>query len=572
MTDDDYAIELPSGTALLHGRYVVDYRIGAGSVAAVYRAKTRDGRFVALKILHDESMQKAHLVERLRNEMLIGNALRGVPNVIPPTDHGELPELDDRVFVAFEYVRAHTIHRHLMEGPFSPLRACRIARTLAQTLAQLHDKGVIHRDVTAYNVLLDDTEQLYLIDFGFAHSDGSAEHLPATDGLTEAHHRPGTPEYMSPEQALGYPPSPSFDLYALASLLWTMVVGHHPYLGHPSEEIFRRKCDPSFPVPDVFSVFSRVDGAVADLIDRGLHRDPSSRPATARAYVEELDRVIARLERADTADPGDDVPRASLSGKTQRRRTAPAGAFEGGSRPGKDWKVRVVLGLAMVGGAGWLVAERFAEGRGAGVGRPNDLHAPAVGASSVSGRDGAPPVPPTRSAAAEREAVDASSASERTAADAKHEAVDASGPLRLPADTKTTAETQPVAARFTGEPPHRAAEASPTEKAAGSVVTPQPPRREHKHVQSGSHDEDAAACPAQEAAILEAEKHKDWKLVLQKTAQPSKCWSDTSRILRRIRAFQALGRFADCIAEGERSPSPEAQFEVALCRRSHRQN
>src|SRR6202048_501869 len=156
----------------------------------VWRADaTGSGRTVAIKILSAQISQDAVFQQRFRREAFAAARLNS-PHVVPIHTHGEI---DGRLFVDMRLIEGPDLQSLLNRGPLSPERAVRIIEQIAKALHAAHKVGLLHRDVKPSNVLLDDDDFAYLIDFGIARAIGER-------GLTMAGGVVGTCHYMAPER------------------------------------------------------------------------------------------------------------------------------------------------------------------------------------------------------------------------------------------------------------------------------------------------------------------------------------------------------------------------------------
>ncbi len=188
----------------LAGRYSIDRELGRGGMGIVYLAReVHLDRLVAIKLLPPERASQATLRERFLREARLAAKLSH-PNIIPI--HA-VEERDGFVYYVMAYVDGETLaHRVRTRGPLPSSEGARVLREVAWALAYAHDQGLVHRDVKPDNILLEaSTGRVLVADFGIAAAAGDA----AADGIS------GTPEFMSPEQALGKP------LDARSRSLWT---------------------------------------------------------------------------------------------------------------------------------------------------------------------------------------------------------------------------------------------------------------------------------------------------------------------------------------------------------------
>ena len=253
------------------GRFVVTGRLGAGSMGTVYRARQEAmGRDVAIKILRSDRAFDAQAKARFTREARAMSLLAS-PHTVTVFDFGEIPEVDQQgagsaapsvgaddlgrgasLYLAMELLEGESLGgrlKRLKRLPFE--QAVRIACHTLLSLAEAHEKGVIHRDHKPDNLFLatgagEEIETCKVLDFGIAKVVSDA---PAVDALeTQAGTVFGTPRYMSPEQAQGKPLDARSDLYSLAVLLYQMLVGRPPFVdddavvvdGAPHQDAARR--------------------------------------------------------------------------------------------------------------------------------------------------------------------------------------------------------------------------------------------------------------------------------------------------------------------------------------------
>ena len=210
------------------GGYEIIDLVGEGGQGAVYRAQDpSSGQTVAIKIL-SHSSSDGEFLDRFQREASIMATIRH-PNVVEVYDHGEE---DGKHYIVTEFV-SDNLEETLKRRKTLPLaRAASVATQIASALEVSHNAGITHRDIKPANVLINDSGDVKLTDFGIA----TAESL---DSMTSENTTVGTPLYMSPEQIQGSPNIDGrSDLYSLGCLLYETVVGSAPFEGNSTYEIF----------------------------------------------------------------------------------------------------------------------------------------------------------------------------------------------------------------------------------------------------------------------------------------------------------------------------------------------
>ena len=143
------------------------------------------------------------------------------PHVVPIHTYGEI---DGRLFVDMRLIEGRDLQTVLAAGPLAPERAVRIIEQVAKALHAAHQVGLVHRDVKPSNILVDDNDFAYLIDFGIARAAGET-------GLTSTGATIGTWSYMAPERFRAATADARADIYALACVLYESLTGQLPFPG-----------------------------------------------------------------------------------------------------------------------------------------------------------------------------------------------------------------------------------------------------------------------------------------------------------------------------------------------------
>ena len=264
--------------AALAGRYSLERELGRGGMGVVYLAReVRLDRPVAIKLLPPHHTGDAHLRERFLREARTAAKLSH-PHIIPIF---AVDEVGAFVFFVMAYVAGETLtERVRRRGPLPPSEAGRVLREVAWALAYAHSQGLVHRDVKPDNIMLEEASGRALVaDFGIA---GLVRGAAGLDGGEVI----GTPEFMSPEQALGERVDARSDLYALGVVGYFAFSGTLPFEAGKATEVLAKQI--TEPAPKLASVAAGVPRRLAHAIDRCLEKDPLSRPQKGEELAEQL--------------------------------------------------------------------------------------------------------------------------------------------------------------------------------------------------------------------------------------------------------------------------------------------
>ena len=273
--------------AAVAGRYSLDRELGRGGMGVVYLANEVDlDRPVAVKLLPPERAANQRLKARFLQEARTAAKLSH-PNIVP------IHAVDDVggfVFFAMAYVDGETLsERVAVRGPLPPSEAARVLREVAWALAQAHAHGVVHRDIKPDNILLErGTGRALVADFGIA-----AAEEGAAGEIT------GTPEFMSPEQALGRTVDVRSDLYAFGVTAYFAVSGRLPFRGRTATEVLAKQVN-AMPEP-LATAAGALPRRMAQLVERCLAKRPSHRPKSAEAVAEELGAILEQRREMPVA-------------------------------------------------------------------------------------------------------------------------------------------------------------------------------------------------------------------------------------------------------------------------------
>jgi tetratricopeptide (TPR) repeat protein/predicted Ser/Thr protein kinase len=268
------------------GRYVVQTLLGRGGMGTVYLARDQSlGREVALK-LHRAGSGK----DRLHREA-VAMAKLAHPNVVTVYEVGQL---DDRLFVAMEYVRGTTLRGWLDAAPRTWREIVALLLETGRGLTAAHAAGMIHRDFKPENVLVGDDGRPRVGDFGLARGaeaqdEPQAVSSPKSDlRLTQTGALLGTPAYMAPEQLAGHAVDARCDQFAFCVVAWECLFGRRPFAGATLAAL-----DAAIAAGPPSVVTEQVPPRVRSVLQRGLAAEREARYTDLGALLEALRAAAA---------------------------------------------------------------------------------------------------------------------------------------------------------------------------------------------------------------------------------------------------------------------------------------
>ncbi len=284
---------------VVRGKYRILSKVGQGGMGAVYKAlHTKFDQLRALKVMSGDLAADPEFVKRFEREAVLMSRLQH-PNVVRVDDIDESE--DGRPFIVMEFVEGRSLREVIQqEGPLAPLRVCSIAKQAAAGLEAAHLLGMVHRDVKPENIVLVDTaegEKAKVLDFGIA----KLKEARLGDGLrTATGVIIGTPQYLSPEQAMGNRSEEldgRSDLYSLGLVMYQMLTRELPFQADSAAGwMLARLQEPPRPIrtarPDL-----AIPEALANLVMRCLEKDRDLRPANARDLIREIERAEEEIRR-----------------------------------------------------------------------------------------------------------------------------------------------------------------------------------------------------------------------------------------------------------------------------------
>lgn len=270
----------------LAGTWSIECELGRGGMGTVFLAReVALDRPVALKVLHPELAADPEQHARFMHEARTGARLSH-PHIVPIY---AVEEAGDLVYFVMGLVDGESVGERLRrEGPFRSEDAERILREVAWALSYAHAIGIIHRDVTIENIMLErHTGRAVLADFGIA----AAVDREGEDVLL------GTPAYLAPEVIQGAPATPASDLYALGVSGWTMLAGRTPFLADDTPALLVQHL--TEPVPPIQRSAPETSRRLAAAIEATLQKDPTTRPGSADEWLTLISGSSAGVALAD---------------------------------------------------------------------------------------------------------------------------------------------------------------------------------------------------------------------------------------------------------------------------------
>ena len=295
-------------TAALADRYRIDGEIGQGGMATVYRAHDlRHDRQVAIKIVHPD-LAATLGPERFLAEIKTTAKLQH-PHILPLLDSGEAEGV---LYYVMPFVAGESLRHRLTREQQLPIdEAVRITRQVADALAHAHAQGIVHRDIKPENILLQEGHAL-VADFGIALA------VTAAGGprMTQTGLSLGTPQYMSPEQAMGERTLDArTDVYALGAVGYEMLTGEPPFTGATVQAIVAKvlSAEPQLPTLIRKTIPPHVEGAIL----KALAKLPADRFGKASEFAAALADPGAATGYATRATPAKGGAPSRMSGSTR---------------------------------------------------------------------------------------------------------------------------------------------------------------------------------------------------------------------------------------------------------------
>lgn len=289
----------------LNGRYQLLDLVGSGGMATVYRAQDMAlGRIVAVKVLHESFSSDQAFLERFQREAHAAANLTH-PNIVTVHDIGQD---GSRHYIVMEYVKGATLKKLIRAQaakgrPMPVNRALDLTIQICKGIGYAHRAELVHCDVKPQNILVTHDDRLKVADFGIARA---MSRVIAEGDESQVW---GTPQYFSPEQAVGDPPTPASDVYAIGVVLFELLSGETPFRGDTPTKIALQHLQE--PPPPVASLNPAIPLQLGEIVRKVMSKEPSGRYRTAgqlgrilSTYRMRSQERTAPLGPLDTRPPG----------------------------------------------------------------------------------------------------------------------------------------------------------------------------------------------------------------------------------------------------------------------------
>ncbi len=275
--------------------YQLADEIGSGAYGSIYRAvQPSVGREVAVKVIRRKYANDPEFVRRFEAEAQMVARIEH-PYIVPLYDYWRDPE---GAYLVMRYLRGGNLQTALKNGPWDLDQAARLLDQVAVALAAAHRAGVVHRDIKPANILLDETGNAFLTDFGIA------KDLTGDMQLTGEGAVIGTPDYISPEQILSGPVTSQTDIYSLGAVLYETLTGEKPFPDSSVANLIYKHLHE--PIPLVSDSRPGLPPLIDAVIQRATAKEPADRYATALEMAEAF-RLAAMGEEAGAAQAAEAI-------------------------------------------------------------------------------------------------------------------------------------------------------------------------------------------------------------------------------------------------------------------------
>lgn len=265
---------------VLGGRYELLEKVGEGGMSEVYKAKCNKlNRFVAVKILKKQFADNKEISQKFKREATAIANLSDT-NIVNVLDVGTQEDID---YIVMEYISGKTLKELInYSGKLSYNTAIKIALQIAKALDCAHRNNIIHRDIKPQNILVTESGEVKVTDFGIAKSTDSQTITNTTSIIGSAH-------YLSPEQAKGTYIDFRSDIYSFGIVLYEMVTGRLPFEGDSPVTVALKHLQEE-PIPPK-NINSAIPDSLNKLILKAIEKEPIKRYQNAKEIIQDLQKI-----------------------------------------------------------------------------------------------------------------------------------------------------------------------------------------------------------------------------------------------------------------------------------------
>ncbi len=258
------------------GPYRIIEQLGQGGMATVYKAfHAALDRYVAIKALHPAFGEDPNFEARFQREARLVARLEH-PHIVPIYDYAEH---QGRPYLVMKFIEGETLKARLAQGPLTTAEITNVVESVGAALAYAHQQGILHRDIKPSNVLLGNDGHMWLADFGLARIAQAAESTLSSDMIM------GTPQYISPEQAMGDRKlDEGTDIYSFGVMLYELVVGQVPFNADTPFSIIHDHIYSPLPMPRAIN--PKVPEPVERVLLKALAKERADRYQDVNALVQ----------------------------------------------------------------------------------------------------------------------------------------------------------------------------------------------------------------------------------------------------------------------------------------------
>jgi serine/threonine protein kinase len=272
---------MPFNVAETVGPYSVIEQLGQGGMSTVFKAyHAALDRYVALKVLHPAFNEDASFKARFQREERMVAMLED-PHIVPIYD---CAEHENRPYLVMKYIEGDALKARLNDSPLNAEEIAKVVEDIGSALAYAYQQGVLHRDVKPSNVIVSKSGEFHLTDFGLARIVQSVESTLSSEIVM------GTPQYISPEQALGKKDlDAGTDIYSFGVMLYEMVVGQVPFNADKPFSIIHDHIYTPLPLPHALN--PHVPEPVEQVLLKSLAKDRAERYQNMNDMIHDFERV-----------------------------------------------------------------------------------------------------------------------------------------------------------------------------------------------------------------------------------------------------------------------------------------